>query len=92
MQVIRNSGFYSDPQGALKPNLSDFTAARGGSLASDPTVAQALKAAEGIGLTKVEIATHAYTSELWLLFSGIGVLCIIGLLLFQKFVASKSKY
>ena len=72
--------------------IREELAARGGSLASDPTVAQALKAAEGIGLTKAEIATHAYTSELWLLFSGIGVLCIIGLLLFQKFVASKSKY
>ena len=63
-----------------------------GQLAPGGNIAAALNAAEGIGLSKAEIASHAMTSELWLLFSGIGVLCIAGLLLFQKFVASKTNY
>ncbi len=61
-------------------------------LAADVKVADALKAAEAAGLTRSEIGAHAFTSELWLIFSGIGVLCILGLLLFQRFVASKSRY
>ena len=61
-------------------------------ITANEKISVALKAAEGIGLTKTEIASHAMTSELWLLFSGIGVMCIVGLLLFQKFVASKTNY
>ena len=68
--------------------------ARGSSLTMPDKVkiADALKIGEQIGLTKNEIAAYAHTSELWLLFSGIGVICIASLLLFQKFVAAKSKY
>ena len=50
------------------------------------TIAEAIKTAQSIGLTKSEISHYAYTSELWLLFSGIGIVCIVGLLLYQKFV------
>ena len=55
-------------------------------------IADALKIGEQIGLAKDDIATHAFTSELWLLFSGIGVLCIIGLLTYQKFIRARSQY
>lgn len=52
-------------------------------------IEKAIEAAQSIGLTKEEIAKYAYTSELWLLFSGIGVLCIVGLLLYQKFIGAR---
>jgi proton-dependent oligopeptide transporter, POT family len=55
-------------------------------------IADALKIGEQAGLTKAEIASHAYTSELWLVFSGIGILCIIGLLTYQKLFGSRSRY
>ncbi|MDX9789873.1 MAG: MFS transporter [Candidatus Kapaibacterium sp.] len=58
-------------------------------LPSDVTIADALKIADSVGLTKEQVSQHAYTSELWLLFSGIGVLCIIGLLLYQKFIGAR---
>jgi len=61
-------------------------------LAADAKVAQVLEVGQQIGLTKMDIASHAFPSELWLLFSGIGVVCIVGLLLFGKFVASPSKH
>jgi POT family proton-dependent oligopeptide transporter len=51
-------------------------------------VADAIRAGSGIGLERAEIVAHGYPSKLWLLFSAIGVLCIAGLLLYQKFVAS----
>lgn len=54
------------------------------------TIDQALAIGEKIGLTKLEIATAASPSELWLLFSGIGVVCISGLLLYQKFIGARS--
>ncbi|MFA6571737.1 MAG: MFS transporter, partial [Bacteroidota bacterium] len=59
-------------------------------LPSNVKVDQALKVAESIGMSKAEVATHAYPSELWLLFSGIGVTCIIGLLLYQKFIGARA--
>lgn len=52
-------------------------------------IADALKSAEAIGITKAEVSSYAYTSELWLIFSGIGVMCIIGLLLYQKFIGTR---
>lgn len=58
-------------------------------LANNATIKQALTAAESIGLTKEVVATSAYPSTLWLIFSGIGVLCIIGLLLYQKFIGTR---
>jgi proton-dependent oligopeptide transporter, POT family len=49
-------------------------------------IADALRVAEQLGFTKASLAAHAYTSELWLVFSAIGVMCIAGLLLYQKFL------
>ncbi|MDH7514846.1 MAG: MFS transporter [Bacteroidota bacterium] len=56
------------------------------------TVSDAVRIAGSIGITKADLATHAHPSTLWLIFSGIGVLCIIGLLLYQKAVAPRSRY
>ncbi len=58
-------------------------------LANNVKIEKAIEAAQTIGLSKEEIAKYAYTSELWLLFSGIGVLCIVGLLLYQKFIGAR---
>ena len=58
-------------------------------MANNVKIADALKAGESIGLTKAEISRYAHTSELWLLFSGIGVLCIISLILYQKFIGTR---
>ncbi len=55
-------------------------------------IADALKIAKNIGLDKQEIAQYAHTTELWLLFSMIGVACIIGLLLYQKFILPGAKH
>ena len=52
-------------------------------------IAEALKIADSVGITKAEVVQYAYTSELWLVFSGIGVMCIIGLLLYQKFIGAR---
>jgi proton-dependent oligopeptide transporter, POT family len=56
------------------------------------TIEEALQIGQQIGLGKEEIATNALTSELWLLFSGIGVLCILGLLTYQKFIGTRSAH
>ena len=61
-------------------------------LESNIKIGDALKAADSIGLTKAEISQYAYTSELWIVFSCIGVLCIVGLLLYQKFVLPTAKH
>jgi POT family proton-dependent oligopeptide transporter len=53
------------------------------------TIQEAIIQAEGFGIPKAEIAQYAHTSELWLLFSGIGVICIVGLLLYQKFIGTR---
>ncbi len=58
-------------------------------LAADVQIAEALEAAEKIGLEKAIVSEHANTSELWLLFSGIGIVCIIGLLAYQKFIGTR---
>ncbi len=54
-----------------------------------PVIQEAIIEAEAYGITKAEISQYAHTSELWLVFSGIGVLCIIGLLLYQKFIGTR---
>ena len=58
-------------------------------LANNVTIDKAIEVAQSVGLTKAEISQYAYTSELWLLFSGIGVMCIVGLLLYQKFIGAR---
>lgn len=59
-------------------------------LSESVKLSEALALGEKLGLSRAEIASHAHPAELWLLFSAIGVLCIAGLLLYRKFVASKS--
>ncbi len=53
------------------------------------TIAEAMKIANSVGISKEEVSMNAYPSELWLLFTGIGVLCIIGLLLYEKFIGTR---
>ncbi|MFZ1729936.1 MAG: MFS transporter [Bacteroidota bacterium] len=62
------------------------------SMPASMSIEDALKIGEDIGLTKLDISAHAFTSELWLLFSGIGVLCIVGLLTYQKFIGTRSEH
>jgi hypothetical protein len=52
-------------------------------------ISDAIAIAESAGISKDTVSSYAHTSELWLLFSGIGVLCIIGLLLYQKFIGAR---
>jgi POT family proton-dependent oligopeptide transporter len=59
-------------------------------LDADVKIKEALEAAETIGLSKDVISAQANPSELWLIFSGIGVLCIIGLLAYDKFIGARS--
>ena len=59
-------------------------------MSSSMKIEEALVIGEQIGLSKLDISQHALTSELWLLFSGIGVLCIIGLLSYQKFIGTRA--
>ena len=59
-------------------------------MSASVTIDEALAVGEQLGLGKEQIAMHALTSELWLLFSGIGVVCIIGLLTYQKFIGTRS--
>lgn len=54
-------------------------------ISSDIRIADAISLAQNNGIAKADIVTHAYPSELWLVFSAIGVFCIIGLLVYQKF-------
>ena len=62
------------------------------SITSSTTIEEALAIGSDIGLTKMDISQYALTSELWLLFSGIGVLCILGLLSYQKFIGTRSEH
>ncbi|HRP02455.1 MAG TPA: MFS transporter [Candidatus Kapabacteria bacterium] len=55
-------------------------------------ISDAIVAAEKVGLTKQDISQYAYTSELWILFSLIGVLCMLGLLLYQKFILPQATH
>ncbi len=55
----------------------------------ETSVKQALVIADQVGLSRISVQAQAQTAELWLIFSGIGVLCIIGLLLYQKFIGTR---
>ncbi|MFH1050181.1 MAG: MFS transporter [bacterium] len=58
-------------------------------MANNILIKDALVIAGKIGLTKEQIAANAYTDELWIIFSCIGVVCIIGLLSYQKFIGTR---
>lgn len=86
--------------GVLYPNFVDYPiheflrsklAAVGSNLkvSSEATMAELIEIGETIGVTKEQIAEQAHTSELWLLFSGIGVICILGLLFYQKVIGTR---
>jgi len=59
------------------------------SLSANAKITEALEVADKLGLTKAEISQYANTSELWLIFSMIGVVCISGLFLYQKFIGTR---
>jgi POT family proton-dependent oligopeptide transporter len=61
-------------------------------MAADVKISEALDIGKSIGLDKAVISEQAYTSELWLVFSGIGVVCIIGLLLYQKLIGTRESH
>lgn len=58
-------------------------------LNSDVTIKEAINAAEKLGISKAQVAAHAYPSELWMIFSLIGVLCIVGLITYQYLFVKK---
>lgn len=53
------------------------------------TIEQAMEVAQKAGLSREAITPYANSADLWLIFSGIGVATIIGLLLYHKFIAPK---
>ncbi len=59
-------------------------------LPSDATINQALEAAKKINLDLATIQARAHPSELWLIFSAIGLLAIAGLLAYSKFVGVRT--
>ena len=71
---------------------SKLMAANLSSIPLDSKMVDVIAAAEKVGLTKQDISQYAYTSELWILFSLIGVMCIIGLLLYQKFILPSASH
>jgi dipeptide/tripeptide permease len=63
---------------------------QGAVLANDVTINKALEVAEKAGIVKAEVLQHAHTSELWLIFCGIGIVCITGLLLYDKLIGTRT--
>lgn len=59
-------------------------------LTDDMKISQALELAKKAGLTTEQAASYAHTSELWLLFSSIGIVCIAGLLIYEKFIGTRT--
>jgi MFS family permease len=60
--------------------------AGGQSVGGKLDIKHALELAETAGFSKQQILAQAHTQELWLIFSSIGVICIIALLLYNKFI------
>lgn len=46
----------------------------------------ALELAQSAGYSKSQILSQAHTQELWLIFASIGVICIVALLVYNKFI------
>ncbi len=59
-------------------------------LSGDLTINDALNIAQKAGIEKAEVLQHAHTSELWLIFCGIGIVCITGLLMYDKFIGTRT--
>ncbi|MAT39175.1 MAG: MFS transporter [Ectothiorhodospiraceae bacterium] len=73
----------------VKTKLADMGAAV--AIPEGTPVKDVIEIGTNAGLEYNEILAQAQTSELWLLFSGIGILCIIGLLVYQKFILPGQK-
>lgn len=59
-------------------------------ISSDISINKALEIGESVGLSKSEILAQAHTAELWLIFCGIGIVCIAGLLLYDKIIGTRT--
>ena len=59
-------------------------------LPQDVTINKAIDIAENAGIAKADILQHAHTAELWLIFCGIGVVCIAGLVLYDKIIGTRT--
>ncbi len=71
---------------------SKLIAANMNILPMNSKISDAIVVAENIGLSKADISQYAHTTELWILFAMIGVLCIIGLLAYQKFILPNANH
>lgn len=80
--------FIDKPMIAFVGNKMD-QAGQSGLISVGDGVDAAIKAAESIGLGRAEIHAQADPSSLWLVFSSIGVLCIVGLLAYQRYITKK---
>ena len=58
-------------------------------MAKDILIKDALLIADNLGLSKEQIAANAYTDELWIIFSCIGIVCIVGLITYQKIIGTR---
>ncbi len=65
------------------------TAAKSSLAAGDITIQQAMDAAKAAGIDRASILQQAYTQELWLIFCCIGVVCVAGLIIYDKFIRIK---
>jgi hypothetical protein len=61
----------------------------GNSIAANANITDAIEQAQKFGISKESILTQANTNEFWYVFTGIGVLAIISLYLYEKFIGTK---
>ncbi len=53
-------------------------------------IKEALEVAATNGIQQSEVLPHAHTTTLWLIFSSLGVICILALLVYNKFIGVRS--
>lgn len=53
------------------------------------SLAQAFDAADKSGIARQDILINAHTTEFWLIIASIGIICIISLLLYDRFIGSR---
>lgn len=66
--------------------MKNQLAAIGEKLPIGESMTKMLEVAQRAGLDRADILAQAHTAELWLIFSSIGILCIIGLLVYRRFI------
>jgi dipeptide/tripeptide permease len=59
-------------------------------LGEDVTIKEALEVAATNGIEQAQVLPYAHTTKLWLIFSSLGVVCIIALLLYNKFIGVRT--